>query len=1045
MINLSNWAIDNKKLIYFLIVMFMVGGGIAYKNMSKLEDPELKVKQAAVVTMYPGASSHEVELEVTDQLEESIRSLSIVQEVNSESMNDVSVITVTLSTLLHNDEVEQGWELLRRKVHDVQRSLPEGAMESIVLDGFGDVFGMFYALTYDGYSNEEAIRYAELLSKELQKIDGISQVNIFGKQNQSINIDLYEDKMANLGIHPAIVLNTLKAQNQSVYSGYYDTGGQRMRISVGDRSRTVDDIKNLLLEGVQGDQLRLGDIASVSEGYEQPTRSGMRYDGKKAIGISISANSGTDITKIGKQVEKLFDHLQQERLPVGMELQKVFFQPERVQDALGNFMLNLLESVLIVVLILIFFMGIRSGLILGLSLLVTVLGSIALLQIFDGTLQRVSLASFILAMGMLVDNAIVILDGIQIDMERGFSRREALTEPGKKTALPLLGATLIAILSFLPIFLSPDTTGIYVRDLFIVLAVSLLLSWVLALVMIPVLADDSLHFKKKVKESELYSGWIYRWLALTIRFVLGHKRLTLLLGVIAVGVSLFGYRLLPKEFFPDMDYNQLYIEYRLPEGYTTVGIEKDIKEIEEYLQEQPKITHVTTAIGATPSRYNLVRSVTRSSLSYGELIVDFESSKDAIESIDGLQAYLSEHYPSAQVRVKRYNLMFKEYPIEVEFQGPDPAVLRSLTDSVVDIMRRNPNTLMARSNWFPKVPSLHIQYDQSKALTAGLSRRDIGLSMMTTTYGIPIGSFYEGADCKSINVRTVDRDGQPIEGLEQAPVFGTLPSLSSINKQTIQGLMTGAVSPADVVSMVLHTTPLSGISEGIELVWEEPIIRRTNGERSMKAQCSPLNGQSAESLRSSIEEDVENIVLPEGYSMKWGGEYSASNDSTKYLFRYYPVAVILMIIILILLFGDYRKPLIVILCLPPLSIGIVWGMLLSGKMFGFTGIVATLGLIGMMIKNIIVLLDEISLLISNGVTPHIALIESSKSRLRPVMLASLTTVLGMLPLLTDELFGPAAVVIMGGLLVGTLITLLFVPLLYALFYRIHKPKIESTK
>ncbi|WP_373810189.1 efflux RND transporter permease subunit [Porphyromonas loveana] len=1045
MINLSNWAVDNKKLVYFLIIMLCVGGIMSYWNMSKLEDPEIKVKQATVVTMYPGASSHEVELEVTDPLEKSIRSLSVVNEVTSESMNDVSVLTVTLSTLLSNKEVEQGWDLLRRKVSDTQSSLPKGAMQSVVLDGYGDVFGMFYALTFDDYSNEEAIRYAELLSRELQKIEGISQVNIFGKQHPCINIDLYEDKMASLGVHPALVLNMLQGQNETIYSGYYETGGQRLRLTISDRNQTVADIENMVLQGSEGDQLRLGDIAHVSESYEHPTRTGMRYDGKEAIGISISADSGTDITQIGKEVEKRLKQLQQQRLPAGMELNKVFFQPQRVSDALNNFILNLIESVVIVVLILVFFMGIRSGLILGLSLLVTVLGSIALLQIFDGTLQRVSLASFILAMGMLVDNAIVILDGIQIDLERGVSRPQALTEAGRKTAMALLGATLIAILSFLPIFLSPDTTGIYVRDLFIVLAVSLLLSWVLALVMIPVVADASLHPQKKVKESDLYSGRIYRWLAASIRWVLRHKKTTLSVGITAIVASGLAYRLLPQGFFPDMDYDQLYIEYRLPEGYTTTRVNEDLTEIEHYLQGRPEVTHVTTAIGATPSRYNLVRSITGSSLSYGELIVDFKSSKSALKHIDELQSYLSAQYPDAQVRVKRYNLMFKEYPIEVIFKGPDPAILHKLTDSVVDIMQQQPETQMARSNWFPKVPALHIQYDQANALRAGLTRRDIGLSLMGTTYGIPVGTFYEGAERKSINIRSVDKDGMPIESLEQAAIFGTTPSLSAINKETIQGLMTGTITKQDVISMLLRTVPLSGVSEGIDLVWEEPIIRRINGERSMKAQCSPNNGESAEALRTAIAKEVEQIELPEGYSMEWGGEYSASHESTKYLFRYYPVAVILMLAILIMLFGDYRKPLIVILCLPPLAIGVVWGMLISGKTFGFTAIVATLGLIGMLIKNIIVLLDEITLLISQGVRPHIALIESSKSRLRPVMLASLTTILGMLPLLGDELFGPAAVVIMGGLLVGTLVTLLFVPLLYAIFYGIHKPKTISNE
>lgn len=1037
MIDWGSWALDNRKLVYFLLVVLTIGGLVSYSSMSKLEDPEIKVKQAAVLTIYPGASSHEVELEVSDKLEKSIRSLSQVKEVSSTSSADMSLLMVTLKTTLRNEEVDQAWDLLRRRVGDVQHSFPSGVQPSIVLDNFGDVYGIFYALQYQDYSNEEAAQYADLIAREVQKIDGISQVNIFGKQTQIINIDLYEDKMANLGILPAQVLALLKGRNEAIYSGYYEAGGQRLRLSISDRYRTVEDIGALMLQGSQGDQLCLRDIANISQGYEEPIRSGMRYDGERALGISISAMSGTDITQIGQIVEERIKHLEQMRLPAGMRMQKVFFQPERVHDALNAFVINLIESVLIVVLILVFFMGWRSGLILGFALFTTVIGSVLILNFFDGTLQRVSLASFILAMGMLVDNAIVILDGIQNNLERGVERRLALTLPGRQTTMPLLGATLIAILSFLPIYLSPDTTGIYVRDLFIVLAVSLLLSWVLALIMIPILSDKILHPKVKEQSQGAYSGRIYQLLERSIAWAIGHKALSVsIVGLLLISSGLV-YLRLPQGFFPDMDYNQLYIEYRLPEGYTTKQVDKDLSEIESYLKAREGVEHITTSIGATPTRYNLVRNITSSSLNYGELIVDFSSPEQAIQSLDSIQSYLSTRYPSAQVRVKRYNLMFKEYPIELEFRGPDPEVLRSLAKTASNIMRHSDSTLMARIDWSPRVAAVQVDYDQPQALSSGLTRRDIGVSLMTATYGLPVGTFYEGTERKGLNIRTVDQDGQPIEHIDQAAIFSALPSLNVLNRNSLQGLMTGAVNREDMISSMLQTKPLSGVTKGVSLVWEEPTIHRSNGERAIKAQCTPITGVSNEALRKSLAPRLEQIQLSEGYSMSWGGEKAASEESMQYLFRFYPLAIILMIAILIMLFKDYRKPLIVFLCLPTIAIGAMWGMYVSGKTFGFTAIVAMLGLVGMMIKNVIVLLDEVNLLISQGLTPYKALIQSSQSRMRPVMLASLTTILGMLPLLSDALFGPLAVVVMSGLLVGTIATLVFTPLLYAILFAVQ--------
>jgi multidrug efflux pump subunit AcrB len=1034
MISLGNFALDNKKLFFFLVLVLLLGGGFAYYGMSKLEDPEIMVKQAMIVSIYPGASAHQIELEVTDVLEKNILSIKSVKEVNSRSMNDVSIISVGLKTTVQNDEVEQCWDMLRRKVNDTQSQLPEG-VTSKVMDNFGDVFGMVYAMTFDGFSYPEAERYAQLIQRKIQTIDGISQVSIYGSRKECIYIDLNESRMSNLGVLPVEVLTTLKGQNQTIYAGYYLSGNQRLKVAVSDRYRNVEDIENLLIQGHENDQLRLKDMAKVSKAYEDPVMNEFRYDQQTALAISISALSGTDITKIGKKVDEVLSDLETSQLPAGIGLHKVFFQPEQVENSLNTFMINLIESVIIVIVLLMFTMGFRSGFIIGCSLGITVFGSLFILNMFDGTLQRVSIGSFVLAMGMLVDNSIVIIDGIQVDLQRGVSRRQALTAIGKKTAAPLLGATLIAVLAFLPIFLSPDTAGIYVRDLFIVLAVSLLLSWILALTFIPIHADTFLKIKKLSQDKDPYNSKFHQILRSTLRWVLTHRAWSLSIGITLVAISCFCFRFVKQGFFPDMTYNQLYIEYKLPEGWNSTQVKSDLEQIEYYLLARQEITHVTTSIGGTPSRYNLVRSIADPSLAYGELIVDYHSPEDLLKSMDEIQQYLTENFPDAFVRMKRYNLMYKKFPIEVEFLGSDPVVLRQLSQQAMNIMKASPYLCLITTDWEPLVPVLTVDYHQAVARDLGLSRQNVGMSLLAATNGIPIAKFYEGNQVENIYLRMVNKDGELIESLENTPVFPLLPSFKGIDRQTIIGLMTGAANKEDILSIILKTIPLSQATRGIRLEWDEPVVIRRNGERAMRVQCNPVSGMTTESARKSIEKQIESIPLPEGYSMVWQGEKTASQDATRYLFQSYPLAIVLMIAILIMLFKDYKKPVILILCLPLLIIGVIFGMLIAGKTFGFVSIVATLGLIGMMLKNGIVLMDEIDLQISAGVETVKALINSSSVRFRPVMMASLTTIVGMIPLLDDPLFGPGAVTIMGGLLIGSLTTLLFIPLLYSIFFR----------
>ena len=1037
--DIGGWAFKNNKLVYFLVAVLIAGGILSAYNMSKLEDPEIKVKQAMVITTYPGASAHQVELEVTDVLEKQIRSMGQIDNIESFSMNDMSLIQVELLSIVPNEETEQMWDLLRRRVADVKSQLPKGASEPMVRDDFGNVFGMFYAITGDGLPEKELTKYAELIKRELSVVDGVERVNIYGRRSECINIKLKSDRMATLGVLPLEVLQTLNGQNDVNYTGYFDAGDHRIRVTVDDRFQSAENIKQMIIQGHTKDQLRLCDIAEVEEDYAEPVRNQLFRDGEEALGILVAATSGTDILKVGDAVEKRLDELRKNRLPVGVDCQKVFYQPERVSASLSTFVINLIESVLIVVVILMFSMGFKSGMIIGISLVITVLGSFLFLSSTGGTMQRVSLAAFILAMGMLVDNAIVIIDGILIDLKMGKPRAEALTNIGKRTGMPLLGATLIAIMAFLPIYLSPDTTGYYVRDLFIVLAVSLLLSWVLALVHVPLMAGAYLHPKVENNGSgePTYEGKAYAALRKVLFWSLKHRLISIGIMVGLLILSLSGYGKMRHGFFPDMSYDQLYMEYKLPEGYNYTRVKHDLDEISEYLKTRDEITHITMSLGGSAGRYCLVRSVPNPSLAYGELILDFKSPEDLVANIDEIQAEVSKRYPYAYVRLKRYNLMYKKYPIEAQFSGPDPAVLHALADTARAIMAAEPSLRLITDSWEPQIPVITIKFDQEAARALGISRANVSHSVLTAAGGMPVGAFYDGKDKYSINVKCVDADGNPIDDITNAQIFTTLPQLSSIfSDENIVALRSNKIDTDELVEQIMGNTPLRQICKGVDIEWEDPIIPRYNNQRVERVQCTPIPGLETEAARKTVADKIEAIALPDGYELTWIGEKAASSKSMKYLFKNFPLAIILMIAILIMLFKGYRKPAIIFSCLPFIMIGVISTMLITGKTFNFVAIVGTLGLMGMLIKNGIVLMDEITAQLSQGKDPIKALIDSSQSRFRPVLLASLTTILGMIPLIPDDMFGSLAAAIMGGLLVGTVITLVLIPILYALVYKI---------
>lgn len=1045
--NFTEYALKNRALVYFFVAVLVIGGIYSFFTMSKLEDPAITVKQAMIVTAFPGASAYQVELEVTDVLEKSIRTMGDLDHVESRSMDDVSEILVELSSTVPLDELQENWDILRRKVADVQAQLPAGAQSSMVFDDFGDVYGMFYAMTSDGFDYQKMSDYAELVRRTVLNIDGVSSVDIYGERSSCIDIEIQEGKMANLGVHPAEIILTLKGQNATVYSGYYNSGEKRVRIGVDGDFQGIEDIRNLLIRGHEDDHIRLGDVARITKGYVTPQRQGLAYNTLPAIAISIAMKEGGNIIQLGKKIDDKLAELKESVIPAGIEFQKVFFQPARVRSAINVFMVNLLESVAIVILVVMLAMGFRSGYIIGIGLIVVVLGSFVVLHMMHGTLQRVSLASFIVAMGMLVDNAIVITDGIMVDIKRGIPKPAALVNITKKTAWPLLGATTIGILTFLPIFLSPDTTGEYVRDLFIVLAVSLWLSWLLALAYVPIQADRA--FKQKVRETgdmqdvNPFDGRIYRGFRQVLTFAVFYRWAIMAVTVLLLFVSVWGFRFIKQGFFPDLSYNQLYIEYKMPYGTNPQAVKNDLASMERYLMSRPEITAVTTSLGGTPSRYNLVRTVAEPALSYGELIVDFTSPETLKDELPELQSYLSSHYPQAYVRIKRYNLMYMDFPIQFMISGPDPAVLKKLCGRVEDIMRADSGVILVTNNWGTETPALNVEYQQPMARDVGLTREDVGLALLAATDGLPVSTYYEGEHPLPVYLKSVDSRGERPGQVNNIPVWSLLPSVNGIGMETVKELMTGMISEADLLKRLTGSIPLNQASTGVGVTWEVPVVRRYNGQRSIAVQCNNAPGFTTTAVRNSLLPKIDSIQLPPGYTSAWQGEYLASTQSQSYLFKNVPLAIVLVLAILIALFKDFRKPLMILLCLPLAITGVVAGMLLAGKEFGFVAIVGALGLVGMMIKNGVVLVDEVDIQIRSGKDAFLALLDASASRLRPVFLAAMTTILGMIPLVNDDMFGALAVTIMGGLFIGTIVTLVFLPVLYSLFFHIRHPERDA--
>lgn len=1005
---LVKYFLSKKPVTILLLVLVLAGGLLAYVKMGKLEDAPFTIKQALVLTPYPGASPSEVQSQVTDVLEESIQALGELYYLKTENRAGLSKITVYVKKETRADEMQQLWDKLRRTVSDVQSKLPEGAGPSVVNDDFGDVLGVFYGLTGSGHSYRELEDEAKLIKNEILKVKDVAKVEIYGTQTPTIDISVSPSVMARSGITMADIARAFEAQNKVVDAGGIDVGSNRLRIESTGNFYSLDDIRNLTIVSRTGEHFRLADITRIEESYQTPASNLMRINGQPAVGIAISTVPTGNVVDMAAAVKESLQQMSGS-MPEGFELVTLYDQGYESAVANQGFILNLIISVLTVVAILLFFIGFKNGLLIGSGLVFSIFATLIVMLCTDIALQRMSLAAIIIAMGMLVDNAIVVSDSALVNMQRGMRKRVAIMRACSSTALPLLAATVIAILTFLPIYFSPHITGELLSSLVIVIGVSLMFSWVFALTQTPFFIQEFVRRPRPEElKSALFDGKYYNMFRRSLHWVIKHRYATIACMVLLLVLSAWSFKFIPKVFVPALDKQYFTVDVWLPEGSNIDETGKLAEEMAAYIRTHGEAEMVSTFIGRTPPRYYLSNVAFGPQSNYTQLLVKCHTSEESRRLNAALQDSIRLKFPGPLIKVNKFELSpLTEAVIEARFLGPDPAVLDSLVGQAIEIMRRNPKVADARNEWGNMALMLRPVYDPVKAGELGITKAQMMQSVKSISDGVPVGIY---------------RDNE-----KKVPVL-----LKSEGYDITDAASLGNFS----VWNGERSAPLSQVTERIETTWEFPQMRTYNRQLSMTAMCGVKPGHTMAEVHGEIRSEIEAMPLPPGYTFFWDSQYKDQGEAMEAIAKYFPLAFLMLIVILVALFGNFRQP-IIILCILPLSlIGVAVGMLLTGFDFGFFPIAGWLGLLGMIIKNVIVLIDEINIQRREGVPAYTAVIESTVSRTRPVLMAATTTILGMVPLLFDIAFGGMAATIIFGLTFATLLTLFVTPALYILFYRI---------
>ncbi|MCF7371397.1 efflux RND transporter permease subunit VmeI [Vibrio sp. J2-3(2022)] len=1017
---IAAYFIRNRVISWMVALIFLIGGIAAFFGLGRLEDPAFTIKDAMVVTSYPGATPQQVEEEVTYPIEKAIQQLTYVDEVNSISSRGLSQITVTMKNNYGPDDLPQIWDELRRKVNDLKGTLPPGVNEPQVIDDFGDVYGILLAVTGDGYSYKELLDYVDYLRRELELVDGVSKVSVSGQQQEQVFIEVSMKKLSSIGLSPDTVFNLLSTQNVVSDAGAIRIGDEYIRIQPTGEFQSVDELGDLLIteSGAQG-LIFLKDVAEIKRGYVEVPSNIINFNGSLALNVGVSFAEGVNVVEVGKAFDHRLAELKYQQ-PVGIEISEIYSQPKEVDKSVSGFVVSLAQAVGIVIIVLLFFMGLRSGLLIGLILLLTVLGTFIFMKYLAIDLQRISLGALVIALGMLVDNAIVVVEGILIGTQKGRTRLQAATDIVTQTKWPLLGATVIAVTAFAPIGLSEDSTGEYCGTLFTVLLISLMLSWFTAISLTPFFAD--IFFKgQKIKqgegeENDPYNGVIFVIYKKFLQFCMRRAWFTVVVLIAGLAASVYGFTFVKQAFFPSSTTPIFQLDVWMPEGTDIRATNTTLKELERWLTKQEHVDHITTTAGKGLQRFMLTYAPEKSYAAYGEITTRMENYEALKPLMAKFREYLKANYPEINYKLKQIELgPGGGAKIEARIIGSDPTVLRTIAAQVKDIMYADPQATNIRHDWRERTQVLEPQFNESQARRYGITKSDVDDFLSMSFSGMTIGLY---------------RDGTTL-----MPIVARLPEDERIDIRNIEGMKIWSPAQSEFI-------PLQQVTMGYDMRWEDPIIVRKNRKRMLTVMADPdiLGEETASTLQKRLQPQIEAIQMPPGYSLEWGGEYESSGDAQESLFTTMPMGYLFMFLITVLLFNSIKEPLIVWLTVPLALIGVTTGLLALNTPFGFMALLGFLSLSGMVLKNGIVLLDQIEIEMKSGKEAYDAVVDAAVSRVRPVCMAAITTILGMIPLLPDIFFKPMAVTIMFGLGFATVLTLIVVPVLYRLFHKVAVPK-----
>ncbi|MGR5079546.1 efflux RND transporter permease subunit [Photobacterium swingsii] len=1012
--DIARYTIAKRTSVWVLIALILLGGYLSYLKLGRFEDPEFVIRQAVINTPYSGATAQEVSDEVTDIIEGAVQSLQELKEVKSVSKQGMSEVTVEIKLEFATSQaaLQQVWDKLRRKISDVQRQLPPGAGASIVNDDFSDVYALFFAVTGEGFTDKQLQDYVDELRRELVLVPGVAKTATLGERQETIFVEMSGERMAKFGVSAEKVYQVLQKQNMVTVAGSIETGAMRIPVIPSSNVNSFNDLMNMQVSlGDNNAVLRLGDIATVTRGYQEPSTMMVRYNGQRAVGFGISNVTGGNVVDMGDAVKARIAELENQR-PIGIELNVISMQSDSVRDSVANFIDNLIAAVVIVFIVLLLFMGVRSGIIIGFVLLLTVAGTLCIMLIEDIAMQRISLGALIIALGMLVDNAIVVTDGILVRLQTtpDDNRDEIVSDVVNATKWPLLGGTVVGICAFSAIGLSPSDMGEYAGSLFWVILYSMLLSWVFAVTITPMLCYDFL--KVKPVDAEAPVGRISHGYRQLLTWVIKHRLVSLSLLLVVLFTAVYGVRYIPPGFMPESQRAQFVVDVYLPQGSDIKRTEQTIAEIEQDVKQKAGITNITSFVGGGGLRFMLTYAPEARNPSYGQLLIDIDDYQNIAPLLIELQDELAEKYTDASIKVWKFMLgRGGGKKIEAGFKGPDSAVLRQLAEQAKAIMLNDNQLIAVQDDWRQQVPVLRPRYSDQKAQQVGLTTQEVNQAIAQTLSGRHVGVYREGNDLIPIVARSPEAERNHQRAIENTEVYSHVAG--------------GFIS----VSQLIEST---------DVVWEDAILRRINRMPTILVQADPAPGVLTADAFNQLRPRIEAIELPSGYELIWYGEYKASKDANEGLVISAPYGFAAMILSVIFMFNAIRQPLVIWLTAPLAIIGVTVGLIVFQTPFEFMAILGFLSLIGMMVKNAIVLVDQADAEIREGKLPYHAIIDASLSRARPVLLGALTTILGVAPLLIDPFFKSMAVTIMFGLLFATILTLVVLPLFYAMFFKIKE-------